>query len=199
MMIIIIIAIGAVVKFRGFQVYALALWRYGTHCRTGEAGQTKSASAAAHTPPAAPSIISHFFVIASYCLSIAVRPHVYHPTAAATAELPHTTPSLPRVGQQLLRSLRVTTTTTLFLVRDLSSSSFFLSYSLLFSCLLSFSFRVARNVNNNYDSPPLPALVRLPLPWAKKRTARPSPRGVMIINARALAHIYIYIYIYIYT
>lgn len=104
-MIIIIIAIGAAVKFRGLQVYALALWRYGTHWRTGEAGQTKSASAAAHTPPAA-SIISHFFVIASYCLSIAVRPRVYHPTPAATAKLPHTTPSLPHVGQQLLRSLR---------------------------------------------------------------------------------------------
>jgi len=70
MIIIIIIIIGAAIKLGGLQVYALALWRLGRHWRTGEAGQTKSASAAGHTPSTAPSIISRFFVIASYCLSL---------------------------------------------------------------------------------------------------------------------------------
>jgi len=122
-MMIIIIIIGAAIKLRGLQVYALALWHHGRHWRLGEAGQTKSASAAGHTPPAAPSIISRFFVIASYCLSIAVRPHIYRPPrpTAATTELPplHDPFVAARVGQQLLRSLRVPTTATPFLVRDL--------------------------------------------------------------------------------
>lgn len=96
-----IIIIGAAIKLPGLQVYALALWRHGRHWRLGEAGQTKSASAAGHTPPTAPSIISRFFVIASYCLSIAVRPHIYHPPRpiATATELPLcTTPSLPRAS-----------------------------------------------------------------------------------------------------
>lgn len=170
----IIIIIGAAIKLRGLQVYALALWHHGRHWRLGEAGQTKSASAAGHTPPAAPSIISRFFVIASYCLSIAVRPHTYRPSlpTAATTKLPLCTiPSLPRASDNNYYEACAYQPPPPLFSFGTSIVVFLLSFVFFIVLSSSFFFVSCRtlDVNNNYDSPPLPALIHIPIPRAKKK------------------------------